>query len=89
MNRLNAVFALGLTTLAVGCGAPEPAERVTVVIVDCQGRAPFFEAKDCNTVVEFPNGERRARPGRWGKVGDQFTASRFDPALSSGGDGWR
>ena len=60
--------------LLVGCGAPySPPEDVRIVTVRCETRKG---QADCNTVVEFPDGTRWMRGGKWGEVGDTFTASR-------------
>lgn len=92
MKRLHVVFALCLGSLggsSVGCGAAQMApEPVKVVAVDCYQR-PLAQDQ-CWTVVQFPNGERRAKLGRWGKVGEEFKASRTDERTLAGQpEGWR
>ena len=42
-------------------------------------------APDCATVVEFPDGSRRRRPGRFGEVGDTFAAYKYHGGWNSGG----
>ena len=66
-------YFLVLLVLLVGCGEDHPMETVTIVEIEYS-----FELgePDHKTIVEFPDGTRRRRYGKWGKVGDEIKARK-------------
>ena len=69
------VIVLALA-LMLGCDSPRPVlEDCTIVVVHTERKVG--EA-DSQTIVEFPNQERRARRGTWGNECDVFKCRKSD-----------
>jgi len=67
-----------LLLVVVGCGDPEieyNCQQVTIVVVNFSKESGIH---DWTTVVEFPDGTRRHRQNKWGEVGDNFCAQKYD-----------
>ena len=78
-TRLTVIAVLVPLVVLGGCDGPPVRERVRIVYL---GHDEETGQPDEYTIVEFPDGGRVFRYRHWGKVGDEFTAFRYQ-------GGWR
>lgn len=67
-----------LLLVMIGCDGPKidrDCQQVTIVVVNFSKESGIH---DWTTVVEFSDGTRRSRPNKWGEVGEQFCAKKYE-----------